>query len=156
MRSGHFRDYSQLIKKIMENYGLPTSGTKSSYIKGILMREFGTGVGFYTRSLKNQSEVVYDTSGGGSYIEAVISSMGISNEQLIGNIASRLRDEIRQIAAVPCPPQVIELEQQEELSPLLVQLISSLERSCQVEPDIKAHTLASLLTYYVTRKPTTT
>ena len=82
--------------------------------------------------------------------------MGISNEQLVENIANRLRAEITQIVAVPWPPQVIELEQQEEVSPLLVQLISSLKRSSQVESDIKAHTLASLLSYYVTSKPTIT
>ncbi len=63
---------------------------------------------------------VYDTSGSGSYIEAAISLLGISNEQLIKNVASRLRDEIRQTITVPWPPQVSELEQEEDLSPLLV------------------------------------
>ena len=77
--------------------------------------------------------------------------MGISSEQLVENIANRLRAEIIQL-----PSQVIEFEQQEEVSQLLVQFISSLKRSSQVESDIKAHTLASLLSYYVTSKPTIT
>ena len=53
---GLLKDY----QGIMETYGLPTSGTKSSYIKDILIREFGTAVGFCSRSLKNHNEVVYD------------------------------------------------------------------------------------------------
>ena len=74
--------------------------------------------------LREQSEVVYDTSGGGSYIEAAISLLGIRSEQLIQNVANRLRDEIRQTVKVPWPPQ----EQEEDLSPLSVQLISLLKK----------------------------
>lgn len=50
---------------------------------------------FIDHAQKNQSEVVYYTSGSGSYIEAAISLLGISNEQLKQNVASGLRDEIR-------------------------------------------------------------
>ena len=120
------------------------------------MREFGPGIGFYVSQKKFQSEVVYDTSGSGSYIEAAISLLGISNEQLIQNVASRLRDEIKQTMTVPWPPNVDELEQEEYLSPLLVQLISLLKKPGQVTPDAKALALASMLTYYVTGSPTTT
>jgi hypothetical protein len=64
-----------------------------------------------------------------------------------------LRDEIRKL---PWPPQVRELEQEEDASPLLVQLISSLRKSGQVTPDAKVLALASMLTYYATSSPTTT
>ena len=114
---GLLRDY----KSILGTYGLLTLGMKSSYVKEVLVREFSAGIGFYVCPQKNQSEVVYDTSGSGSYIEAAISLLGISNEQLIQNVASRLRGEIRQTMTVPWAPQVGELEQEEDLSPLLVQ-----------------------------------
>ena len=42
-------------------------------MKELLVREFGAGIGFMFLLQRNQSEVVYDTSGGGSYIEAAIS-----------------------------------------------------------------------------------
>ena len=79
---------------------------------------------FFICPRKNQSEAVYDSSGNGPYIEATIYLLGISNEQLVQNVVSRLRDEIRQTLTIPWLPQVGELEQEEDLSPLLVQLIS--------------------------------
>ena len=105
---------------------------------------------------KNQSEVVCDTSGSSSYIEAVISLLGINNDQLVQSVASMLREEIRKARKLPWPPQVRELEQQEDGSPLLVQLISSLRKSGQVMPDAKVLALASMLTYYATSGPTIT
>ncbi len=98
---------------------------------------------------------IYNTTGSGSYIEAAISLLGISTEQLIQTVASKLRDEIRQTVKVPWPPQVSELEQEEDMSPLLVQLISLFKKPGQAKPDAKALALASMLTYYVTGSPTT-
>ncbi|CAB3976667.1 Hypothetical predicted protein [Paramuricea clavata] len=110
----------------------------------------------HERAQKNQSEVVYDTAGGASYIESTICSLGISNEQLVENVASRLRKEVKQTTTISWPPQVVELEQEENLPPLLVQLISSLKKPGQVEQDAKVRALASMITYYVTGSPTTT
>ena len=149
---GLLHDY----KTIVGTYGFPTTGVKSSYMKEILLREFGVGIGFHVRAQKNQSEVVYDTTGGASYIESTICSLGISNEQLVENVASRLRKEVKQTTTIPWPPQVVELEQEENLPPLLVQLISSLKKPGQVEQDAKVRALASMITYYVTGSPTTT
>ena len=61
---GLLHDY----KTIVGTYGFPTTGVKSSYMKEILLREFGVGIGFHVRAQKNQSEVVYDTTGGASYM----------------------------------------------------------------------------------------
>ena len=87
------RDYSSIISR----YGFPTSGVKSSYIKDILNREFEGNIGFHSRPLRNQSDPVYDTSGGGSYVEAALSSIGVSSEQLVCNVAGRLREDLRSI-----------------------------------------------------------
>ena len=146
----------QGLQKHYGDIGLPNLGVKSSYVKEMLVREFGYGIGFHVSPRKNQSEVIYDTSGSSSYIEAVISLLGIDNDQLVQNVASMLRDEIRKARKLPWPPQVRELEQEEDASPLLVQLISSLRKSGQVTPDAKVLALASMLTYYATSSPTTT
>lgn len=143
-------------KNIVGNYGFPTSGVKSSYVKELLLREFGDKIGFHVRPQKNESEVVYDTDGGASYIEATISSLGISNEQLVENVASKLRSEIKQMKPIPWPPQVAELEQEETLPTLVVQVISSLKKPKHDEHDSKACALASMITYYVNGKPTIT
>jgi len=54
----------------------PTSGVKLFYINEIL----ASRIGFYSHPQKNLSELVYDTSGSGSYVEAALFSIGISNE----------------------------------------------------------------------------
>ena len=149
---GLLREY----KNIMGTYGLPNLGVKSSYIKEILVHEFGEGIGFHAPPRKNQSEVVYDTSGSSSYVEAVISLLGIDNDQLIQNVARMLREEITKVRILPWPPQVRELEQEENTSPLLVQFISSLRKPGKVITDAKVLALASMLTYYATSRPTTT
>jgi len=149
---GLLREY----KNIMETYGLPNLGVKSSYIKEMLVHEFGDCIGFYAPPRKNQSEVVYDTSGSSSYIEAVISLLGIDNDQLIQNVARMLREDIRKARLLPWPPQVRELEQEEDTSPLLIQLTSSLRKPGKITSDVKVLGLASMLTYYATSTPTTT
>ena len=55
----------------------------------------------------------------------------------------------------PGPQKVNELEQ-EEVSPLLVQLMSSLRKPRKVTTDVKVITLASMLTYYAASSATTT
>ena len=85
------RDYNATISR----YGFPTSGVKSSYITDILTREFEGKIGFHTRPQRNESDLVYDTSGGGSYIEAALSSVGVSSEQLILNLAERVRNDVK-------------------------------------------------------------
>ena len=65
------------------------------------MRDFGDRIGFHVTPRNNQSEVVYNTSGSTSYIEAVISLLGINNDQLVQNIASMLRNEIRKARKLP-------------------------------------------------------
>jgi len=73
------RDYNSIISR----YGFPTSSIKSSFIKDILTREFEGKIGFNPRPHRNQSDLVYDTSGGGSYVEAALSSIGVTSEQLL-------------------------------------------------------------------------
>ena len=130
------RDYSSIISR----YGFPTSGVKSSYIKDILIQEFEGKIGFQSRPQRNHSELVYDTSGGGSYVEAALSSIGVSSEQLVCNVAQRLRDDIKSIKLISWPPRVEELEKEEEFSPLVVQLLSAL-RGKHTRSHLSHHTV---------------
>ena len=144
------RDYSSIIAQ----YGFPVSGVKSSYIKDILTREFDSRIGFHSRQQRNHSDLVYDMSGGGSYIEAALSSIDISSEQLVQNVARRLRDDTTSIKHVPWPPRVEELD--EELSPLLLQLLSALRGKKGVDLSPSTLSLTSLIMQYITTRPTTT
>jgi len=96
------RDYGSIISL----YSFPTSGVKSSYIKEILTREFESRIGFYSCPQKNLSELVYDTSGSGSYVEAALFSIVNTNEQLVQNMAEQLRKDIDSIRAVSWPPKL--------------------------------------------------
>ena len=58
------------IFKAMFPVQLGTLGTKSTDVKEVMVREFGTNINFQSRHQKNLSEVAYDASGGGSYIGA--------------------------------------------------------------------------------------
>ena len=146
------KDYSSILSR----YGFPTSGIKSSYIKNIMTREFKDKIGFHSRPRMNHSDLVYDTSGSGSYVEAALSSIGVSSEQLVHNVAVRLRDDIHSVQIVSWPPRVEELEEEEELSPLTVQLLSSLRGKKEVDLSPSTLSLTSIITQYVTKRPTTT
>ena len=132
------------------------SGIKSAYVKDILTREFQCKIDFHPRSQWNQSELVYDSTGGGSYIEAALSSIGDSSEQLVCNVAKRLRDDINSVKLAPWPPRVEELEEEEELSPLMLQLLSALLGKKGVDLSLTALSLTSLDTQYVSKRLTST
>ncbi len=91
--------------------------------------------------------------GGGSYVEAALSSVGVSSEQLVHNVAEQLRDDIKSVKPVPWPPRVEELEEEEELT---AQLLSALRRKKGVDLSPSTLALTSLITQYVTKRPTTT
>ena len=126
---------------------------ESSYIKDILTREFEDRIGFHSRPQMNHSDQVFDTSGSGLYVEAALSSIGVSSEQLVHNVAIRLRDDIKSVQLVPCPPRVEELEEEEELSTLTVQLLSALRGKKGVDLSPSTLSLTSIITQYVTVYP---
>ena len=112
------RDYNSNISR----YGFPTSGVKLSYIKDILVRESDWKIDFQSRPQMTRCDLVYAKCGGDTCVEAALSSIDVSSE----HVAVRLRDDIMSIKLVPWPPRVEELEEEEELSPLTVQLLSAL------------------------------
>ena len=99
-----------------------------------LRREFKEQIGFYSRLERNHSELVYDLSGGGSYVAAALYSNGISTEQIIHNIAARLREDIKKCKFVPWP---LSFEQFDAFMLRDAWTLHNLE-SCFVCPDVIA------------------
>ena len=77
------------------------------------------------------SDLVYGNCG--TYVEVALCYTNVSSEQLIRNVAERVRDDIMSIKLVPWPPRVEELEEEEELSRLTLQLLSALRRKKRVD-----------------------
>ena len=142
--------------RITSNHG-HFSKVKSSFLKEILIKEFGEEVGFHERIQKNVSEIVYDSRAAGTYIEAALLSLGVSDDQLVRNVATRLREQVIKTSTVPWPPYIQELEEDENLIELLLKLITWLKHSnsCTADATPSVRAIASILTSYVTGKRTT-
>ena len=152
MNYGHYR--ASFVTIALSRLVMVSQHQESSYIKGILTREFEDRIRFHSRPQMNHSDLVFDTSGSGSYVEAALSSIGVSSEQLVHNVAIRLRDDINSVQLVPWPPRVEELEEEEELSTLTVQLLYGVRRGRSISQHPLS--LTSIITQYVTARPTTT
>ena len=90
-----------------------------SKTQNTIQKEFNEKMGFHNRYHKNESTIVYDTSSGGSFVEAAIHSWGVGDEQLHNTVARRLKRNLAGDACMNWPPRVDELEQKEEPNILL-------------------------------------
>ena len=111
---------------IMENYNHSAYGVNSSFLKTLLIREYGENIGFHVGYQKNKSEVVYDKRNGISYVEAAISCMGITDETLIKDCAKRLFGKVKEKNPVSRPPKISKLEEPKVLNPLSIEFLSCL------------------------------
>ncbi|KAI4827014.1 hypothetical protein KUCAC02_030442, partial [Chaenocephalus aceratus] len=145
-------------KRIAGDYGYEVGDVKSSYVKGLLINEYQETIGFKERNQMNMSQWVYDVGGGGDYIEAAISFLGISDEQLLQNLAQRLSEKIKDTTTVPWPPRIDHLEEGEEVCELLLKLLTWLKQPERKTADISPATLSltSMITYHITGQRTTT
>ena len=80
---------------------------------------------------KNKSIIVYNKADYGTFIDAALHSFGISDEQLIYNVAKRLHDKYRYSNNMEWPPYVSQLKDEGNLESvnLLVKLISWMKRA---------------------------
>ena len=123
----------QEYNRLAFDYGFSVGDVKSSYIKEILTKEYGENIGFKERCEKNKSELVYDVKGGRDYIEVAMTSLGISDDQLLENFAKRLSTNIKQGTPPTWPPPIDYLEQEEDVSGLLSKHLSSLRKHKKVK-----------------------
>ena len=146
-----FRTLQSLLHdyiRITSNYG-HDSNIKSNYLKQMLIKEFGDCIAFYECPQQNLSDIVYDNNAAGSYVEAALLSLGISDDQLFKNVASRLNNDIHNSKTMPWPAFIPDLEKTEKSSELLMKLITLLKtpnkKDIDSSPRVKA--IASILTY---------
>ena len=145
-------------KQVSLEYGFSVGSMKTSYVKELLVEEYGESIGFHATS-RRSSEFVYDRKAGGSYIDAALNSFGISDEQLISNLAPRLLKHIIENTSVTWCPTVEQLLGEENLSKLLMKLFSLMQKKkghkeLSEENSPALHMLSSLLTYFVTGERT--
>ena len=97
-------------------------------------------------------EWVYDVGGSGPYIEAAINSTGITDEQLVQNVASRTHTKIKQVNTVIWPPRVDQLEEEEEICELVTKFLTWLKNPNKKSLNYSPQTvsLESLIQQYVT------
>ena len=107
-------------KVIVSEYGYPVGELKSSYVKQILIEEYGWTIVFKERTEKNKSDWVYDYQGDGDYIHCALNSMCISDESLLKTAASRLSKSINSVPTVIWPPTIEDWEAAEDISSLLL------------------------------------
>ena len=148
----HF-SHSSDYKRIVNDYGYAVGDVRSYVKKNLLINEYQEAIGFKERNKKNKSELVHDAAGGGDYTEAAIFSLGISDDQLLENVAPWLSKKIRDVSTVPWPPH---LEEGEEGCELLLKLLTWLKQPGRKTVNLSPTTLslASLITYYVTGQRT--
>ena len=145
-------------KVIIGDYGIEVNDMKSSYLKELLVKEYGDSIGFQPPIQKNKSELVFDRTGSASYVEAAMNATGVSDELLMVKVCKRLHDKIIESKCVPWPPRIDQLEVEEDICESLIQLLSWLKhpkKKCS-DHDAKTLSLASMITQHVTGRRTTT
>ena len=93
------RTLQSLLKEymtIMESYNHSAYEEKSSFLKTLLIREYGDSIGFHVQHQKNELEAVYGKRNSSSYVEAAISCMGITDETLIKGCAKGLVRKVKE------------------------------------------------------------
>ena len=153
------------LKRLLDNYNHLLSNhnfpkcERTSKLKSILKKEFGDVVGFHNRFQKNQSSIVYDVSKGGSYIEAAINAWGISDDDLLRNVASRLRKKTKNFTNLTWPPHPKHLDTTPDMPEVLLKFLVWLkyptrkpEECTMNNPQIVA--LGDLLLAYIVNKRT--
>ena len=115
---GLLDDYNHLLS----NHNFPKC-ERTSKLKSILKKEFGDVVGFHNRFQENQSSIVYDVSKGGSYIEAAINAWGISDDDLLRNVASRLRNKTKNFTNLTWPPHPKHLDTTPDMPEVLLKFL---------------------------------
>ena len=108
---------------------------------GIIQGLKGDRIGFKERLQNNQSEWVYDVCWGESYAEAAMYSTGISNEQLMQMYSAKCKN-IKNTSIIDWPPKIDQLENEEEISEILLNSLSLLRnpKSKSIDCSPKTHT----------------
>ena len=107
--------------------------------------------------MKNKSKFEYGTKGGGDYVEVAFNSFGITDEQLIVNLAHRLSTHSKAGTPLNWYPTVKQLLEEKRFRQLLLRLLSAMKKkhghkelSEEYNPVLQL--LASLIPYFMHEK----
>ena len=150
---GLLEDYNKLLTDNM----CPVC-QKTSVVKELLENEFGERIGFHSRSEVNQSWIVYDVSKGGSYIEAALKSWGIPSDDLLFNVAKRLKNDLKSVDKFKWPPKSSALETPTKVPESILKFMTWLRNpttnATVNEDDPKILGLSDLLYGFITNERT--
>lgn len=90
---------------LFTDVGMQMRGVKSSFIKKLLVHEFGETTGSYDRFKMNESTFVYDSQDGSS-TETTTDSWSISIQQLLQNTVQPINKEVHDLTHISRPPTV--------------------------------------------------
>ena len=149
---GLLEDYNNLLTNYNFHKCERTSGMKT-----MLEKEFGESIGFHNRLHKNESCIIYDVSKGGSYIEAAINTWGISDDDLLRNVAGRLKEKTKHFTNLKWPPHPNHLENLSTIPEDFIKFLTWLRHpsrkpeECSMD-DPKIVALGDLLLAYIGNK----
>ena len=86
-------------RHIIGDYGYQVGDIKSAYLIELLINEYPDSIGFKQREM-NKSEWVNDVGGGWENIDAAMSDLRISDEQLLHNVAPILSQKVNGTSTV--------------------------------------------------------
>ena len=153
------RTLKGLFDDLLSNHNFPKC-KRTSTLKSILEKEFGDTIGFHNRFQKNQSCIVYDVSKGGGYIEAAINPWGISDDDLLRNVASRLRNKTKHFANLTWPSHPKHLDNPPDMPEELLKFLIGLQHPSRKPEECSMNNplivaLGDLILAYIVNKRTT-
>ena len=92
-----------------------------AYFEDLLINEYQNTISFWERSDRNKSKLIHDAGEVSDYIEATMSSLDITDKQILQNLALSLSKKIKGISTVSRPPW-IDHQEGKEMCEVLVQL----------------------------------
>ena len=82
---------------------------KTSYSKTVVSEEFKDQTIFHNRCQKNESTLVLNLCGGGSFLESALNSWGLPIEDLLHNVARQVNEDEKGLPQMPWPPSIANL-----------------------------------------------
>ena len=87
--------------------------TRDFILKILFIREeFKDQIIFHNRYQKNESTLVLNRCGGGSFLESTLNSCGLPAEDLQHNIARQVNEEAKNLPHISLPPSIANLSKE--------------------------------------------
>ena len=85
---------------------------KTFYIKEVNRKEFKDQIIFHNRYQKNESTLMLNRCGGGSFLGFALNSWGLRIEDLLHNVARQTNEEAKNLPHISWPPSIANLSEE--------------------------------------------